>query len=237
MRAWVPGKSVDRIYHARKLGASIDEAHKHNLKLTGHLCSVTFREAAELGIDNLEHGFIVATDFVPDKKPDICPAGGTQASFLGIDPQSTSFQDLLHTLISHHVVITSTLPVFELGAPGRPVPDLRMLDSMSADAHMNYLTLRATSHSNPNNHGAAALRKEMDLERAFAAAGGTLMAGPAHRYGRRVGRFWRPARSRTVGGSWLPLPWKPFTSLLRMAPSSWECSIAWARSRWAKLRT
>ncbi len=161
-----------------ELGASIDEAHKHNLKLTGHLCSVTFREAAELGIDNLEHGFIVATDFVPDKKPDLCPAGGTQASFLAVDPQSTSFQDLIHTLISHHVVITSTLPVFELGAPGRPVPDLRMLDSMSADARINYLTLRATSHSNPNNHGAAALRKEMDLERAFAAAGGTLMAGP-----------------------------------------------------------
>lgn len=35
------------------LGAAIDEAHKHGVKFTGHLCSVTFREAAALGIDNL----------------------------------------------------------------------------------------------------------------------------------------------------------------------------------------
>src|SRR5688500_9300868 len=38
------------------LGAAIDEAHKRGLKVTGHLCSITFREAAALGIDNLEHG-------------------------------------------------------------------------------------------------------------------------------------------------------------------------------------
>jgi Amidohydrolase family len=161
-----------------ELGAAIEEAHKRGAKITGHLCSVTFREAAELGIDNLEHGFIVATDFTPDKQPDVCPAGGTQRYFLDVDPQGTAFQQLARTLVSHHVAITSTLPVFELSAPGRPVPNPRELDCMSADARNNYLTLRATSHSNPNNHGAAALRKEMDLERAFVAAGGVLLAGP-----------------------------------------------------------
>ncbi len=81
-----------------ELGAAIDEAHKRNLKLTGHLCSVTFREAAELGIDNLEHGFIVATDFVPDKRPDLCPGGWHAGKFScgrsaehflsGLDPHS-----------------------------------------------------------------------------------------------------------------------------------------------------
>ncbi|MGH7606889.1 MAG: amidohydrolase family protein, partial [Gemmatimonadales bacterium] len=35
--------------------AAIDEAHKRGVKATGHLCSVTFREAVALGIDNLEH--------------------------------------------------------------------------------------------------------------------------------------------------------------------------------------
>jgi imidazolonepropionase-like amidohydrolase len=161
-----------------ELGAAIQEAHKRGLKLTGHLCSVTFREAVELGIDNLEHGFIVATDFTPDKKPDVCPAGGTQRYFLDVDAHSAAFQDLIHALISRHVAITSTLPVFELGAPGRPVPEQRMLDSMSSDARINYLTSRAISHSNPNNRSAEALKKEMELEHAFAAAGGTLMAGP-----------------------------------------------------------
>ena len=52
-----------------ELGAAIDEAHKRGLKVTGHLCSVTAREAVALGIDNLEHGFVVNTDFDPKKTP------------------------------------------------------------------------------------------------------------------------------------------------------------------------
>jgi len=44
-----------------ELKAAIDAAHAHGLKITGHLCSVTYAEAAELGIDNLEHGFAVNT--------------------------------------------------------------------------------------------------------------------------------------------------------------------------------
>jgi imidazolonepropionase-like amidohydrolase len=59
-----------------QLAAVIDEAHKRGLKVTGHLCSVTYAEAAGLGIDNLEHGFFAATDFVTDKQPDGCPGQG-----------------------------------------------------------------------------------------------------------------------------------------------------------------
>ena len=47
----------------------IDVAHKRGLKVAGHLCSITYREAAELGIDSIEHGFSLATDFDPEKKP------------------------------------------------------------------------------------------------------------------------------------------------------------------------
>ena len=50
------------------LGAAIDEAHKHGLKVTAHLCSVTHGEAVELGIDNLEHSFITMSDFVPTRR-------------------------------------------------------------------------------------------------------------------------------------------------------------------------
>ncbi len=55
------------------LGAAIKQAHKRGVKVTGHLCSVSFREAVALGIDNLEHGLFVNTDFDPEKKPDFCP--------------------------------------------------------------------------------------------------------------------------------------------------------------------
>src|SRR5256885_10338008 len=56
-----------------ELGAAITAAHKRGAKVTGHLCSIGFREAAELGIDNLEHGLLVDTEFLPGKKPGVCP--------------------------------------------------------------------------------------------------------------------------------------------------------------------
>ncbi len=57
-----------------ELTAVIEEVHKRGLKVTGHLCSIGFREAAELGIDDLEHGLLVDSEFVSGKKPDTCPA-------------------------------------------------------------------------------------------------------------------------------------------------------------------
>jgi hypothetical protein len=70
-----------------QLGAAIEAAHALGLKVTGHLCSVTWREAIALGIDDLEHGPVFsATDFQKDKQPDQCPASGTSAwSELGVD--------------------------------------------------------------------------------------------------------------------------------------------------------
>src|SRR5215204_4461484 len=97
-----------------ELGASVQEAHKRNLKVTGHLCSVTFREAASLGIDDLEHGFLVASDFVPDKKPDECPAGNAvQRSIASLDVNSAGVRDLIAELVRRRVAITSTLTIFE----------------------------------------------------------------------------------------------------------------------------
>jgi imidazolonepropionase-like amidohydrolase len=49
-----------------ELAAAVDEVHKLGKKISGHLCSIGFREAAELGIDNLEHGLVADTEFVTD---------------------------------------------------------------------------------------------------------------------------------------------------------------------------
>ena len=54
------------------LAAVVAVAHPRHLKVTGHLCSITYREAAEIGIDNLEHGFMASSDFVANKAPDAC---------------------------------------------------------------------------------------------------------------------------------------------------------------------
>jgi imidazolonepropionase-like amidohydrolase len=48
--------------------AVVRAAHQRGLKVTGHLCSVTYKEAAEAGIDNLEHGFMECSDFDTSKK-------------------------------------------------------------------------------------------------------------------------------------------------------------------------
>jgi len=72
--------------HRAELKAAIDEAHKRGMKVTGHLCSVTYQEAVALGIDNLEHGVAVASDFVKDKAPDRCPAGDASTDALLATP-------------------------------------------------------------------------------------------------------------------------------------------------------
>ena len=94
------------------LGAAIQTAHERRLTLTGHLCSVTFREAAALGIDNLEHGLIEDTDFVPGKQPDACPANQPQV-FRQLDVSGEPVRETIQTLVAHKVAITSTLAVFE----------------------------------------------------------------------------------------------------------------------------
>ena len=159
-----------------ELGVAIREAHANKMKLTGHLCSVTWPEAVALGIDDLEHGPVFAdTEFVADKKPDVCPQGGS-AAWAKQDVNGAPVQELIHNLVSHHVAVTSTLPVFEAGVPGRPKLQRRMLDAMSAESAQSYLTLRASvSLDSPMT---SLMRKEMDFEVAFAKAGGLLLAGP-----------------------------------------------------------
>ena len=159
-----------------ELGVAIKQAHAHNLKLTGHLCSVTWPEAIALGIDDFEHGPVFAdTEFVTDKKPDVCPQGGAN-SWAKQDVNGAQVQELIRNLVSHHVAVTSTLPVFEASAPGRPKLQRRTLDAMSAESAQSYLTARAgVPLDSPMT---SLMRKEMDFEVAFVKAGGLLLAGP-----------------------------------------------------------
>jgi imidazolonepropionase-like amidohydrolase len=159
-----------------ELGAALEAAHAHHMKLTGHLCSVTWPEAIALGIDNLEHGPVFAdTEFVADKKPDTCPTGGA-ASWAAVDIGSAPVKALIENLVSHHVAVTSTLAVFEASVPGRPKLQQRTLDAMSSEAAQSYLTARArVALDSPTT---ALMRKEMDFEMAFVKAGGLLLAGP-----------------------------------------------------------
>lgn len=161
-----------------ELGAAIEEAHKRRIKVTGHLCAVGFREAAALGIDNLEHGIAVDTEFVPGKKPDVCPPQAeTVSNLTKLDIEGAPVREMIRDLVARKVAVTSTLAVFEAFLPDRPPLQQRVLDAMTADARTAYLTSRARAAERAPSPWAAALRKEMQFELAFARAGGLLMAG------------------------------------------------------------
>src|SRR6266496_4292426 len=160
-----------------ELGAAIQEAHKKGIKVTGHLCSVSFQEAVALGIDNLEHGMLTASDFDPAKQPDVCPV-----TLLGqlnqADPRGEVAQATIRTLVQHKDSMTSTLAVYEPFVANRPTKDARVLQAMAPEVRMSYSKIRdeidSTGHGPVTQQG---LQGAMAFERAFVDAGGLLAAG------------------------------------------------------------
>jgi hypothetical protein len=92
-------------------------------------------------------------------------------------------KETIRVLVAKNVALTSTLPVFEAGAPltqsgigaASAVLNPRMLNVMNTDARVRYLTAR--SRIAADSPTALLVRKSMDFERAFVAAGGLLIAG------------------------------------------------------------
>jgi imidazolonepropionase-like amidohydrolase len=170
-----------------ELSAAINAAHKRGVKVTGHLCSIGFREAAALGIDDLEHGLLVDTEFFPWKKPGQCPDTPKDMNYLaGLDVQNGPVHDMIGDLVKRHVAITSTLPVFEVEVPGRPSIQARVLDALSPDARERFLANKARMadaarlkriYGTEVSPMIGAFKKEMEFEREFVKQGGTLLAG------------------------------------------------------------
>jgi enamidase len=160
-----------------ELKAAIDAAHARGLKVTGHLCSVTYREAADLGIDNLEHGFGVMTDFNAAKKPDQCPDGSQQA-LASLDENSPAMQALIDLLVKKHVALTSTLTVFETFTPGRPKAPERALQMLIPELRKDYETTWSSTGGNDRLKPYTVIfPKLMRLEKRFVDAGGLLVSG------------------------------------------------------------
>ncbi len=158
--------------------AAINTAHQRGLKVTGHIGALTYGEAADLGIDNLEHGFYAATDFVRGKKENELPLpAALQASIDALDVDGPEAAALIKHLVDKHVALTSTLPVFEASVPGRPILTAREMDAYSALARENYLKTWARVNGPNDGRAAATFRKMLALEKKFYAAGGTLLAG------------------------------------------------------------
>jgi imidazolonepropionase-like amidohydrolase len=164
-----------------ELKAAIDAAHAHGLKVTGHLCAVGFQEAANLGIDNLEHGLAVDTEFFPGKKTGVCPGQNPgQAALAKLDVEGPQIQATIQDLIAHHVAVTSTLAIFESFVPNRPPmkEQMRVRASLAPEGWSDYATTRAAiAERGDASLWPKLLKMEMQFERDFVKQGGLLMAG------------------------------------------------------------
>ncbi len=164
-----------------ELRAAIQAAHERGFRITGHLCAVGFRDAAQAGIDNLEHGLIVDTEFYSDKQPDVCPNQyAVFAELARMEVSDDRIRGMIGQLVRHGVTITSTLAAIEMFAGRESAHDPRTLEVLAPGLREPY---RATLQrwldvTDPGTRlWAAMLQKEMAFERAFVKAGGRLMAG------------------------------------------------------------
>ena len=160
-----------------ELRATTDAAHKRGLKVTGHLCSVTYREAMAAGIDDLEHGFFAMNDFVPNKQLDKCSArgGAAQSTVAALDPNSADVQAIFKELVAKHVTVTSTLTIFETFTPGRPIG--AGLEMLLPQLREQYEQRHAATAKQTQSVYATLFPVGMAMERAFVRAGGTLVVG------------------------------------------------------------
>ncbi len=152
--------------------------------MAGHLCSIGFIEAAKLGIDSLEHGLMVDKEFVPGKKPDVCPESNWPGT-LELDVNGKEIQATIDAMVKHRVAITSTLAIYESFLVSWPGARQPALDSLSEDSLKGYQAYRSrqaevasdASKRDVNQQRSAMFRKEMEFEKAFFRQGGLLLAG------------------------------------------------------------
>ena len=163
-----------------ELGAAIDEAHKHGVKVTAHLCSVGYREAVALGIDNLEHGLFANSEYTPGKEPDDCPAG-FRSHFPDLDVNGPEVQATFRDMIENDVPMTSTLVVYEISVPGRPPIDERVYDMLAPEIAAEVRAIAEQRRGADPESGVGihpdVYAKALEYERAFVEAGGLLGAG------------------------------------------------------------
>ncbi|MDA8017280.1 MAG: amidohydrolase family protein [Thermoanaerobaculia bacterium] len=152
-------------------------AHEHDVKVAGHLCSVTYAEAAEMGIDVIEHGFLHAFDLAEDKETGRCSGSRSFRDAVAID--SKAVRQLQASMIEHGVALSSTLAIFEAQVPSRAIADRRTLEAMSPEWRSAYERRRQRMKTEGDSwtFKEAWLKKSMQFDRAFHQSGGLLTAG------------------------------------------------------------
>ena len=179
VRYWAEeGATWIKVYNSitrDQLRAVVDEAHKHNVKVTGHLCSISYKEAIELGMDNVEHSFMASSDFSTTKVPDVCPAD-MDKSLKDVPIDGPEVQRVIRMLVSARMPVTSTNAVYEIAVAGRGVIDERMRKAVAPSVLAVYQPMRTLFDTMSTGYEAF-FKKSVAFDRMFFKAGGLLAAG------------------------------------------------------------
>jgi imidazolonepropionase-like amidohydrolase len=163
--------------HATKadMAAVVKEAHKRHLKVTGHIGAVTYREAAEIGIDDLEHGFMASGDFDTLKTENNVNDGEERQSLIKLDVNSLKMKSLMLYMIGKHVALTSTLTVFEPATGHEMVPGGGEAALVPEVREM--VEKRWQGSQNRDQSSIDLFKKEQAWEKQYYDLGGLLVAG------------------------------------------------------------
>ncbi|MFY0626018.1 MAG: amidohydrolase family protein [Reichenbachiella sp.] len=153
----------------------VNRAHAKNYHVTGHICAVTYREAADIGIDNLEHGFLASSDFNAAKKIDSCDSREARKALVVLNKDDSKMKKLMKHLIDKNVTITSTLPVFE-PYTGREIIPGGGLNAVVQPLREKIMLLWSKKQGLDSTQ-AELFKKEMYWEKQFFDMGGKLTNG------------------------------------------------------------
>src|SRR6056297_191520 len=154
----------------------VDEAHKNNLKVTGHLCATSYTEAANIGIDAIEHGFIHNYGHATDREMGVCSGNTDFRTNLAID--SEAIKKVQQRLIKNGVALGSTLSIFEAQANMQAdVRDLEVMAPIHQEAYRQG-NIRYREKGEDWYFKKEWLTKAMTYELQFFRQGGLLVAGP-----------------------------------------------------------
>jgi imidazolonepropionase-like amidohydrolase len=178
--------------------AIIEEAHRRGVKVTGHFGKMGCAEAADLGVDFIEHGFASCYKDL-GTTPD---ARGFRANL-----EDARVRALIRRLLERAVVLVSTPIDVERGLSAE---ELEMLHPHARETYQRLMRERPPWL--PDSQGLRELRK---LERAFVAQGGRLAVGAdAMDFGQIAGYANHRALSLLAEEGWTP------AEVIRLATSN-----------------
>ena len=158
-----------------ELEAAIDEAHKHGIKVTAHLCSVSFREAVEVGIDNIEHGLLTNSDYDATRSPDACSSNLMQ-SVTELDLSSDEVDATFREMVAAGVAMTTTPVVYEMYVKGRTELDPRAREVLAPGA-LEEVVAAAARIEESGSIAPELFLKALQYDYKFVESGGVLAAG------------------------------------------------------------